>query len=368
MEALILSCGTGGGHNSAGKAVMEELARRGHHAEMFNPYALRSSRLAEKIDRIYISTAQKAPGFFGAVYKAGDLYRKLPGRSPVYFANREMISVMQEYLEEHSVDIVIMPHLFPAEIMTNMKCRGLKIPKTMFIATDYCCIPFTEETECDAYVIPAEDLREDFAGRGIPEERLYPCGIPVQGAFAEPLSREAAKERLALDPKLRYILVAGGSIGAGNIDKMLGMLIKGAQQEEVLRIIVICGNNQSLYERLRQRYGEQISVIGHTDRMADYMKASELYITKPGGLSSTEAAVCGVPLVHMPPIPGCETKNVRYFCERGMSVSCDVTQRGAEQIFELLGDERARERMLSCQREHIRRDAAARICELAERL
>lgn len=368
MEALILSCGTGGGHNSAGKAVMEELNRRGHHAVMLNPYTLRSSRLAGRIDKIYISTAQRAPKVFGAVYKAGDLYRKLPGRSPVYFVNRKMIPVMQAYLAEHHVDIVIMPHLFPAEILTNMKCRGLKIPKTMFVATDYCCIPFTEETDCDAYVIPAADLRDDFSGRGIPKEKLYPYGIPVQRSFADAVDRQDAKGRLGLAADKKYILISGGSMGAGNIDKMLRMLLTYADQNSEVRLIVICGNNQKLYEKLSRKYGEQAVVIGHTEQMADYMKACHLYLTKPGGLSSTEAAVCGIPLVHMPPIPGCETKNARYFCGHNMSVSCEVTKEGMEKIFELLRDERICAVMTECQKKCINKDAAVWVCELAEAL
>lgn len=59
MEALILSCGTGGGHNSAGKAIMEELRRRNHNAVMLNPYNLRSKKLAGYIDNAYIALRRK---------------------------------------------------------------------------------------------------------------------------------------------------------------------------------------------------------------------------------------------------------------------------------------------------------------------
>lgn len=114
MDALILTCGTGGGHNAAASAIAEELTRRGHRAVILNPYTLKSGRLAERIDRAYISLAQRAPTVFGAVYCAGELYNKLPCRSPVYFINRKMIPVMEEYLSRESFDVVIMTHLFPA--------------------------------------------------------------------------------------------------------------------------------------------------------------------------------------------------------------------------------------------------------------
>ena len=165
MDALILSCGTGGGHNAAGAAVTDEFIRRGHNAIMLNPYTLHSEELARRIDHAYISTAQKAPKIFSAAYNAGQVYRQLPFRSPVYFANRSMTSIMEEYLSRNHFDIILMPHLFPAEIITAMKHKGIDIPKTIFIATDYACIPFTEETECDAYVIPSAGLAEEYTDR-----------------------------------------------------------------------------------------------------------------------------------------------------------------------------------------------------------
>lgn len=74
MEALILSCGTGGGHNAAGRAMLEALERRGHRAAMFNPYTLKSETAALRIDNAYIRVAQRAPRAFGAIYGLGNLW------------------------------------------------------------------------------------------------------------------------------------------------------------------------------------------------------------------------------------------------------------------------------------------------------
>lgn len=76
MDALILSCSMGGGHDAAGHAVMEELKYRGHHAVMMNPYNLKSETLAERINNAYIDIAQKVPRAFGAIYKAGTALQK----------------------------------------------------------------------------------------------------------------------------------------------------------------------------------------------------------------------------------------------------------------------------------------------------
>lgn len=366
MDALILSCGTGGGHDAAGTAVAEELTCRGHHAVMFNPYTLQSEELAERINRTYIAAARKAPLIFGAAYGIAQLYRQLPFRSPVYFANRAMTSVLQKYLSEHHFDIVITPHLFPAEIITAMRQKGLYTPKTIFIATDYTCIPFTEETECDAYVIPSAGLAESFTGRGLPAGKLYPLGIPVRRCFSQGESRSRARARLNLDPDRKYILAAGGSMGGGEIKKAIYALADLTSGRADTELIIICGSNRQLYDELKALSLPKVTVIGFTNDMAGYMKAADLFVSKPGGLSSTEAAVCGVPLVHVAEIPGCETCNARYFSSHGMSMSCSTSRDGLQAAFKLLDDRNTRDTMLSNQKNRIPADAAAQICILAE--
>ena len=369
MDALILSCGTGGGHNAAGRAIMEELQRRGHHAEMFNPYNLVSDRLAEEVDKLYIKMAQKTPRAFGFVYRLGNLYRKLPVKSPVYHVNKKMVPVLERYLAEHPADVIFMPHLYPAEIITQMKKQGSSLPLTIFVATDYVCIPFTEETNCDYYVIPDEELKDDFIKRGIPEEKLLPYGIPTSAAFSEEKSREEAKEELGLQKDRHYLLISGGSIGAGQLCKAVRILKRhyaGTDKE----LIVICGNNTTLYEKLKREYAadkDMVHILMHTDRMADYMKACDVVLSKPGGLSSTEAAVSGTALLHITPIPGCETLNMEFFGERGMAVPVETIDARLGKICDKMLKEERYRRMADRQRQYINPHSAADICDFAQK-
>lgn len=369
MDTLILSCGTGGGHNAAGLAVKEELLRRGHAVTMLDPYDLcDSDKISKRVDNTYIALAQRAPKAFGAVYTAGNLYRRLPWRSPVYFVNGRMADTMEAYFADHPTDVVIMPHVFPAEILTYMRDHGKKVPKTIFVATDYTCIPFTEEAKCDAYVTPSEQLTGEFIGRGIPKERIHPFGIPVSRDFRTTLTREQAKEMLGLDAQKRYVLVSGGSIGAGEqFAHTLGLLCDLTRRTD-FKLIVVCGSNERLYQSLQQQYGDEMLLLRHTNRMALYLRASELYFTKPGGLSTTEAAVMEVPLALLPPIPGCENRNREFFVRNGMAVAAEPSVQQLQGVFDLLRSASDCERMLRCQRTVIKKDAAARICDLAEQL
>lgn len=368
MDALILSCGTGGGHDSAAKAILKELQIRGHRAVMLNPYTLHSEKLAQRINSTYISMVQKTPRLFGAVYTAGQLYRKLPCRSPVYHVNRSMIPVMEKYLSEHHYDIAIMTHLYPAEIFTNMKNSGIKIPKTIFVSTDYVCVPFTEETECDAYITPAKDLTPDYVRRGLPEEKLYPFGIPTNRVFAQTQSKDEARVRLHLDPQKKYILITGGSMGGGKIKETIKYLTDGVSDREDIGLIIVCGSNKELYEKLIAEQPQNTVVVGYTDDMAGYMRASDLFITKPGGLSSTEAAVCGIPILHTAAIPGCELYNAEYFSTHGMSHVCNNPSEILTLAVELLSDKNKCAGMVECQQHVINGAAAANICEFAEKL
>ena len=130
MNILILSCGTGGGHNSAAHAVEEELLARGHSVTFLNPYDLCGGKVSGRVDGAYISIAQNAPRAFGAIYRLGNAYRRLPFRSPVYFANAHPAEEMAAYLAEHPTDVVMTTHIFPAEILTYLRSHGKPVPKT----------------------------------------------------------------------------------------------------------------------------------------------------------------------------------------------------------------------------------------------
>ena len=127
--------------------------------------------------------------------------------------------------------------------------------------------------------------------------------------------------------------------------------------------------NQKLYEKLKERYGEArgIMLLRRTDCMAEYLKACDLYLSKPGGISSTEAAVTNIPLIHISPIPGCETKNKHFFEKTGMSIFVPNLRKDLMSSMELLQDEGAAGQMQEAQRKHIDPLSAEKIAVFAEK-
>ena len=368
MKILILSCNTGEGHNSAGKAVMEAALLRGHEVEFMDLMLLGGKTVSHMVGGAYISIVRHIPAFFSLLYKVGGLISSSTRKSPVYYANSLLAGRLDRYIKEHSFDLILTPHLYAAEVLTCLKHRGLLSVPVIAIGTDYTCIPFWEETDCEYYVIPHEDLIEEFVKRGIPREKLLPWGIPVRQSFMKQWNKKEARKICHIPQNNKSYLVMGGSMGFGKIQIFVLELARRMEADE--NMVVICGNNKKLEKLLKRElvHRKNVKVLGYTDQVAAYMAACDVIFTKPGGLSSTEAAMMRIPMVHTNPIPGCETKNVEFFQKHGMSIGKRSFVGQVRTGEKLLEREKLRAQMQEAQKKNSRPEAAERICKLLEEL
>jgi processive 1,2-diacylglycerol beta-glucosyltransferase len=368
MNVLILSCNTGEGHNIAGKAMKEALEMEGHGSVMLDYMKLSSVRTSKAVGGAYINVAKYTPHFFYFLYKAGLKVSSPKRKSPVYYANSLMAKHLKKYLEENDFDVILMPHIFPAETITYMKRKKMINQKTIAISTDYTCIPFWEETECDAYIIPHERMMDEYIKRGIPKDKLHPLGIPVRQTFLIKENMKKAKKDLNLDIDKPMYLIMSGSMGFGKIQLFTFDLNRQCKDGE--QIVVICGNNKNLRRVLEKQFKNQsnVYIVGYTDIISTYMDAADVIYTKPGGLTSTEVIVKNRPLVHTSPIPGCETKNMEFFMEKGMSLHSKKISKQIEQGKTLLYNDEIRENMLENQRKNAKKSATKDIIKLMSTL
>lgn len=128
MNVLILSCNTGGGHNAAARAVAEVFRAHGDEAVVLDYLKLAGEKVSRTVGNVYVETVKIAPGLFGLLYKIGMLVSRLLRRSPVYYVNGKMAVYLAAYLKKHPADVIVMPHLYPAETITYMKRKGMKLP------------------------------------------------------------------------------------------------------------------------------------------------------------------------------------------------------------------------------------------------
>lgn len=327
MQALILSCSTGGGHNSAAKAMVKALDSAGWQTTFFDPYTLRSQKLADLVSGAYVELVRFSPRLFGKVYQIGRLYEKAENAfslpSPVMAAQKKTARALQEYLTSHSFDLILCTHPYPGMMLTLLRKQHFPLPLTVMVATDYTCIPFETQVDTDRMVIGSPDLSSEFIQAGTPAWKLLPFGIPVDPRYEKgPVSRLEALHKLDLNPCYRYVLVGGGSMGAGGMKPLLGALQGVLTELANVRMIILCGTSASLYESVAALHHPGLIPVAFSDRMDLWMSASDVYLTKPGGLTITEASAMGMPLILAQPIPGCESANADFFESRGMARVC----------------------------------------------
>ena len=312
-KILILSCGTGGGHNSAALAVKEDLEDKGIQADFVEYLSIINTRLKNQVNGLYIKSTKRNGKVFKAVYHLGELYQKTKWKSPIYGLNSLNKERLYKYIVDNGYDYIVTTHLFAAEALTSIK----KKHPIHFIAigTDYVSIPFWEETNPDYFVIPNKDLKKDFANRGIDKNKILPYGIPVAKAYRQEYDKEECKKELNLDENKKYVLILTGSMGFGNVTKMVKKLLGKIKD---VTFIVSCGHNKKLLENLQDTYknNDRIISIPFTKDLSEYMKASEIILSKPGGLTTTEIAILNKPFIHTMPIPGCENYNANFFKKR----------------------------------------------------
>lgn len=366
MKVLILSSSTGGGHNAAGAAVQEALQNAGHEAVMMDMFLLSSARTARTVGQCYVTVARTFPHLFGFIYKLGGLISSSRRKSPVYYANGLMAKKLEAYLAENQYDAIVMPHLFPAETITYMKKHHMEVPLCVAVATDYTCIPFWEETSCDYYILPHEDLEDEYIKKGIPEQKLIPFGIPTKEAFCQAFDKRAAKRKLHLPEDKPMYLIMSGSMGFGKIHLFAYELMHRLKDGE--QVVIICGTNKKLKRTLKRQFFHTpgMHIIGYTNHVADFMAACDVIYTKPGGLTSTEALNMQIPIVHTAPIPGCENRNRDFFVSRGMSIAAERIGTQVKQGKLLVENTDVRNGMKSAQKANRHPDAAKEICRFLE--
>ena len=311
MNFLILSTATGQGHNSAACAVAKTLESRGCCAKVLDVLKLKDEALSKHISHLYAGVTVHTPHLFHGLYRIGQRVSSPGGRSPIYRLNTLYAARLLEEIWRFQPDAIICTHIFSAQAVTNLReCYGLDLPAAG-VATDYTCIPFWEESSLDRYIIPSPALEGEFITRGVPADRLVPAGIPVLPEFLKQIPKNEARRALGLTAA-HIFLVMGGSMGYGSIDRLASALTESVPDSQV---VLLCGSNERLLHRVART--EKIIPLRYTDRVSALMDAADVVLTKPGGLSSTEAIAKRRPLVLTQPIPGCEQKNAEFLSAAG---------------------------------------------------
>ncbi len=345
-KVLIMSASTGGGHNRAARAIKEELEQKSIdgipiQCEIIDSLKLVNNTMDKIISRGYEKSAIYTPKAYGSVYRFSE--NSLVSKNE--FKGNLLISFMaqkfKKLLNDSNPDVIIGTHPFPMIALSTLKKSksnyngstnlgdtfhkhhyNINVPPMISVLTDYTTHSTWIQNEIDYYIVGHEYVKELLVFEGVDSSKVKTFGIPVEKSFLSNRDRETVLLELGLSPDKLTVLLMGGSFGAGNIKETLAELL---DIDRDFQILVVTGRNENLKEKLDKNLlshtqNKNVCVLGYTTKMNDILASIDVLITKPGGLTTTEALLKDVPMIIPYYIPGQEEENLEFLSNCGAAL------------------------------------------------
>jgi processive 1,2-diacylglycerol beta-glucosyltransferase len=347
VKILILSAATGGGHLRASHAIEDYILRNsaGNNVTVVDALKSINTVLDKTVCDGYHFLATKTPKVFGQLYKKTNEESVLSSLV-TRFSNVFSLKLMP-VLEEQKADVIISTHPFATEMISYLKGKGLVKAPLICLMTDYGPHRAWIAPNVDAYIVSTEDMIPEMKEMGVDENKIYPFGIPVGDVFFNSGDKPSLLKKFGMDTDKPTILIMAGSFGVTNIMKIYKRLV---QVPTAFQIIVITGKNKKLFEAFTpviEDSPKKTKLVFFTNEVENYMHASDLIITKPGGLTVSEALACNIPLAVFDAIPGQEEDNANFLLSHKMAVKLEKGADAGEIINSLIENNKKLEEMRS---------------------
>lgn len=370
---LILSASVGSGHVRAAQAVQLALEQMCPDAVIANIDVLDFANTAFRriYGRSYFDLVSAAPHLVGYLYDRLDRPLATTGRQfdrVRLGLQRLNLRRLADLLVSGRWDLAINTHFLPAEIVATLRLMGrIEFPQVT-VTTDFDTHRLWVNQPCEHYFTATEEGRLNLAMAGVPDGDITATGIPIHPAFARNPDRSECRLRHGLSADGPVVLQLAGGGGFGPVEEIHRRLLDTATP---LELVTIAGRNMALRERLeaiRCPRQHRRRVLGFTTDIDQFMAAADVIVTKPGGLTSSEALARGLPMLIVDPIPGQESRNSDCLLENGAALKANNLASLAHKLDSLLLDSARLERMRSAARRLARPRAAFEVGERALRL
>lgn len=246
---------------------------------------------------------------------------------------------IQKYVQENDPKLVVCTHFIPPTILGRLRQEGLFHGKIHVVVTDFGLHKLWFHKEVDRYYVANDKVKDALIDLGVPKEKIVVSGIPIEEKFQHLRRKFTPKKR-------KTVLFVASAIKDKKAIKIIKKLLKA---EFALNIKIIAGRNDSLFEKLEPFTSNKwvhIEKFGFVSDIETHMLAADLMLSKPGGLTVSEALAVAIPMVMIYPIPYQEIHNA-LFMEKiqagimGASKSSMIV----EQVLSLLQDDAYLEKM-----------------------
>ncbi len=292
--------------------------------------------------KAYLDMVNSAPDVLGWLYDYLDQPWKNERRRLAL--DRLNTRPFVKLLEQYRPDITICTHFLPAEIISWLKAKKRLSSRQAIVVTDFDIHAMWLCHHYEQYFVALDETRIHLEKIGIPPENRT------------------------------TILVSAGGFGVGSIENVIKSLLELKHETQ---IVAITGRNEELRQRLAAiasgptaRPHVDLTVVGYTTEMDEYMAAADFMLGKPGGLTTSEALAEGLILLIVNPIPGQEERNSDHLLEEGVAIRCNNLPVLAQKIDRLLDDQprlaQMRENVRRMARPNAARDIVTKLLSLQE--
>lgn len=327
MKIFIIYASAGQGHKRAAEAIFNSLKKNTRHdISIIDSLDYTNFLFKFFYKEGYAFLVTYFPSIWGFIYRLTDnptsKFVKL--LSKFFHKNFNALGLCN-FLNKENPDLIISTHFFANEII----CRPLQA-KLICVITDFLVHSCWVSESVDIYVAACEETKQELLKFGVPEDKIKVLGIPVDEKFSQPLERESLCKKFNLDTSKFTVLVATGAFGFKSIERIVELLKEDAQ------LLIVCGDNKKLCQKLSSiKNNLNLRVFGFVENMHELMSVSDVLITKPGGLTISEALVKNLPMIFISAIAGQEENNAEFFEEQGLAINVKNINQIRETVIKL---------------------------------
>lgn len=340
-RVLILHASVGAGHKRAGEALAAAFARRSPgQVRVEDVLDYTNPLFREAYAHSYLRLTDKLPALWGYVYEQTD-------RDFFRFATELRTLVdsiwawgLRKLLRSYEPHVIVCTHFLPVEVLALRKGRSRLTLPLYCVVTDYAAHAFWAYRDVDRYFVATDDVRHQLVNRGVPPAAIQIPGIPVDPRVTAPKTREETRQLRGIPLDKPLIVLFGGGLEPGRVRVIVEGILA---QTQPATLIVVAGRNRSLLGEisdLESTSALELHKLGFVDYVDDLVVASDLVITKAGGLTVSEVLARGRPMIIIDPIPGQEESNADYLAGIGAAISIRLPQHVPFAVSQLLSDQR----------------------------
>lgn len=367
---LIFYASYGGGHLNAAKSIDEYILNnyKDLNVELIDCMKYVNKTIEKVTTAAYREAAKKAPWVWGKIYNDS---QKGPLAHLSSRSNKIMAIKLLKLLREKRPDLIISTHPFGSQMCSYLKRKGKIHAQIATIMTDFA--PHDQwlvgSDFTDYYFVAHVKMKNYLISKNIPSSKVFDTGIPLSNRFLQKYDRKEISKEFNLDEKKKNILFFGGGefgLGKSKTFQIFENLVKNNNN---MQIIAISGKNakmKSTFEEIVSQNNAEnfVRVLDFTNKVPELMSISDLVVTKPGGMTTTESLASKLPMLIINPIPGQEEENAEFLESKGIAIWIKKEDNVAQVIDNLFSNPQTLEKMAENTKLLSHPNSTQNICEI----